>query len=98
VNAELQTDHHADKLAQIETRYEMTNEPLPELCPSFSIRQAAKQHRSSGEIVAKYRLKTLNDELTGARELAELWVTTRCAMARVEVNRCRPSSIKPKPI
>src|SRR5258708_35898736 len=64
-----------DKLAQIETRYEeLTNElSSQELLSSPSAYgKAAKQHRSLGEIVEKYRAwKTVNDELTGARELME---------------------------
>ena len=64
-----------DKLAQIETRYEeLTNElSSPELLSNPSAYgKAAKQHRSLGEIVERYRAwKTLNDELTGARELME---------------------------
>jgi len=62
-----------DKLAQIETRYEeLTNElSSPELLSNPSAYgKAAKQHRSLGEIVEKYRAwKTINDELIGAREL-----------------------------
>src|SRR5216684_3312462 len=65
-----------DKLAQIETRYEeLANElSSPELLSNPSAYgKAAKQHRSLGEIVEKYRVwKTLNDELIGARELTEL--------------------------
>ncbi len=64
-----------DKLAQIETRYEQLGDELssPELLANPSAYgKAAKQHRSLGEIVEKYRVwKTLNDELTGARELTE---------------------------
>src|SRR3984893_1909156 len=64
-----------DKLAQIETRYEeLTNElSSPELLSDPSAYgKAAKQHRGLGEIVEKYRAwKTLNDELTGARQLTE---------------------------
>ena len=64
-----------DKLAQIETRYEvLTNElSSPELLSNPSAYgKAAKQHRSLGEIVEKYRAwKTLNGELTGARQLTE---------------------------
>src|SRR6266566_4984819 len=63
-----------DKLAQIETRYEeLTNElSSPELLSEPSAYgKAAKQHRSLGEIVAKYRTwKSLNEQLSGARELA----------------------------
>jgi peptide chain release factor 1 len=64
-----------DKLAQIETRYEeMTNElSSPELLSNpTAYGKAAKQHRGLGEIVKKYRSwKTLNEELTGARQLME---------------------------
>jgi peptide chain release factor 1 len=64
-----------DKLAQIETRYEQLGEELysPELLSNPSAYgKAAKQHRSLGEIVEKYRAwKALNEELTGARELTE---------------------------
>jgi len=64
-----------DKLAQIETRYEeLTNElSSPELLSNPSAYgKAAKQHRSLGEIVEKYReLKSLTEELSGARELQE---------------------------
>jgi peptide chain release factor 1 len=64
-----------DKLAQIETRYEQLGDELssPELLSNPSAYgKAAKQHRSLGEIVEKYRVwKTLNEELTGARQLTE---------------------------
>jgi peptide chain release factor 1 len=64
-----------DKLAQIETRYEELSNELssPELLSNPSAYgKAAKQHRSLGEIVEKYRAwKTLNEELTGARQLTE---------------------------
>ncbi len=64
-----------DKLAQIETRYEeLTNElSSPELLANPSAYgKAAKQLRGLGEIVEKYRqLKSINEELTGARELQE---------------------------
>ncbi len=63
-----------DKLAQIETRYEeLANElSSPELLSNPSgYGQAAKQHRSLGEIVEKYRAwKSLSEQLSGARELA----------------------------
>src|ERR1043165_4427859 len=63
-----------DKLAQIETRYEeLTNElSSPELLANPSAYgKAAKQHRSLGEIVEKYRsYKTLAEQLAGARDLA----------------------------
>ncbi|HSP63483.1 MAG TPA: PCRF domain-containing protein, partial [Pyrinomonadaceae bacterium] len=64
-----------DKLAQIETRYEeLTNElSSPELLANPSAYgKAAKQLRGLGEIVKKYRqLKSINEELAGARELQE---------------------------
>src|SRR2546425_2666756 len=64
-----------DKLAQIETRYEELSNELssPELLSNPSAYgKAAKQHRSLGEVVEKYRTwKTLNEELTGARDLLE---------------------------
>jgi peptide chain release factor 1 len=62
-----------DRLAQIESRYEeLTNElSSPELLSNQSVyAKTAKQHSSLGEIVEKYRsLKSLQDQLTGAREL-----------------------------
>src|SRR5260221_1087856 len=79
-----------EKLEQIETRYEeLTNElSSPELLSNPSAYgKAAKQHRSLGEIVEKYRAwKTLNDELTGARELTELTEDEDMReLARVEI-------------
>ena len=63
-----------DKLAHIETRYEeLTNElSSPELLANpAAYGKAAKQHRSLGEVVEKYRSwKSLNEELQGARELS----------------------------
>jgi peptide chain release factor 1 len=62
-----------DKLAQIETRYQELTDELssPELLSNPSAYgKAAKQHRSLGEIVEKYRAHmTLEEELKGAREL-----------------------------
>src|SRR5713101_8383318 len=64
-----------DKLGQIETRYEeLTNElSSPELLANpAAYGKAAKQLRGLGEIVEKYRqLKSINEELAGARELQE---------------------------
>src|SRR5258706_5876620 len=79
-----------DKLAQIETRYEeLTNElSSSELLSNPSAYgKAAKQHRSLGEIVERYRAwKTLNDELTGARELMDHADDEEMrALARVEI-------------
>jgi peptide chain release factor 1 len=79
-----------DKLAQIETRYEQLSEELysPELLSNPSAYgKAAKQHRSLGEIVEKYRAwKALNEELTGARQLTESTEDEEMReMARVEI-------------
>src|SRR5882672_7308652 len=79
-----------DKLAQIETRYEeLTNElSSPELLSNPSAYgKAAKQHRSLGEVVAKYRSwKSLSEELTGARELmAQTEDEEMRELARVEI-------------
>src|ERR1700746_3742586 len=64
-----------DKLAQIETRYEeLTNElSSPELLSNpAAYAKAAKQLRSLGDVVEKYRAwKSLKDELAGARDLAD---------------------------
>src|SRR6185436_13434749 len=79
-----------DKLAQIETRYEeLTNElSSAELLSNPSAyAKAAKQHRSLEEIVEKYRaLKTLQEELAGARELVENAADEEMReLARVEI-------------
>jgi peptide chain release factor 1 len=64
-----------DKLAQIETRYEeLTNElSSPELWSNpAAYAKAAKQHRSLGEIVEKYReLISIKDQISGAFELQQ---------------------------
>ncbi len=64
-----------DKLAQIETRYEELTQELssPELLSNPSAYgKAAKQHRSLGEIVEKYRkLKDIEAQLSGAFELQQ---------------------------
>jgi peptide chain release factor 1 len=65
-----------EKLEQIEARYEALTEELytPELLsdqPAYA--KAAKQHRSLGEMVGKYReWKALREQLAGARELADM--------------------------
>src|SRR6266550_7479714 len=63
------------RLEQIEARYEeLANElSAPELlADQAAYTKAARQHRTLGTIVEKYRTwKTLNEELTGARELLE---------------------------
>src|SRR5688500_13461909 len=80
-----------DRLSQIETRYEeLTNElSSPELIADrAAYAKAARQHRSFGEIVEKYRhWKTLNAELTGARELVDNADDEMGEMARLEVER-----------
>jgi peptide chain release factor 1 len=79
-----------DKLAQIETRYEDLGSELssPELLANPSAYgKAAKQHRSLGEVVAKYRTwKSLSEELNGARELMEQTEDEEMReLARVEI-------------
>jgi peptide chain release factor 1 len=65
-----------EKLEQIEARYEELTREMssPEVYSDQSAyTKVAKQHRSLGEIVAKYRSwKSLNEEITGARELLEI--------------------------
>ncbi|MBA3767825.1 MAG: peptide chain release factor 1 [Acidobacteria bacterium] len=64
-----------EKLEQIEARYEELTKELssPEVFSDHvAYTKTAKQHRSIGEIVQKYRTwKTLREELAGARELLE---------------------------
>src|ERR1700730_3989817 len=64
-----------EKLAHIDARYEeLTNElSTPELIANPSAyAKAAKQLRTLGEMVEKYRQwKSLKEELAGARELLE---------------------------
>src|SRR5256714_2245839 len=78
-----------DKLAQIETRYEeMANElSSPELLSNPSAYgKAAKQHRSLGEVVEKYRTwKSLNEQLKGARELATTEDQDMRELAQIEI-------------
>jgi peptide chain release factor 1 len=64
-----------EKLEQIEARYEELTDELssPELLSDqAAYGKAAKQHRSLGEMVEKYRaFKSLKDQLAGARELLD---------------------------
>jgi peptide chain release factor 1 len=64
-----------EKLEQIEARYEALTAELsaPEIMSDQqAYAKAAKQHRSLGEIVGKYRsMKAVREELAGARELLE---------------------------
>src|SRR5688572_1859535 len=85
-----------DKLAQIETRYqELTNElSSPELLSNPSAYgKAAKQHRGLSEIVEKYRaLKSLQEELAGARDLTENAADEEMReLARVEIESLQAS-------
>src|SRR5258705_546740 len=64
-----------ERLEQIEARYEeLANElSAPELlADQKAYTKAARQHRTLGEIVEKYRaFKTLQSELSGAQELVD---------------------------
>ncbi|HMF57262.1 MAG TPA: peptide chain release factor 1 [Pyrinomonadaceae bacterium] len=79
-----------DKLEQISERYEKLTNQLssPELLSDpAAYGKAAKQHRSLGEMVEKYReWKSLKNELAGARELVELADDEEMReLARVEI-------------
>jgi peptide chain release factor 1 len=78
-----------DRLAQIETRYEeLTNElSSPELLSNPSAyAKAAKQHRSLGEVVEKYRsYKSLTEQLAGARDLANSEDADMRELAQIEI-------------
>ena len=79
-----------EKLEQIEARYEELTEELSSpdiMSDQTAYVKAAKQHRSLGEVVAKYReLKSLKDEIAGARELLDTADDEEMReMARVEV-------------
>ena len=80
-----------EKLEQIEARYEELTRELysPDvMSDQAAYVKAAKQHRSLGEIVAKYReLKSLREELTGAQELLDTADDEEMReMARAEVD------------
>ena len=80
-----------DKLAQIEARYEELTTELssPELLANPSAyAKAAKQHRTLGEVVDKYRhWKSLKGEWVGARELLDTADDDEMReMARTEVS------------
>jgi peptide chain release factor 1 len=80
-----------EKLEQIEARYESLTQELSSpdiMSDQTAYVKAAKQHRSLGEIVAKYReLKSLREELSGARELLDTAAEDEemREMARLEV-------------
>jgi peptide chain release factor 1 len=80
-----------EKLEQIESRYEeLTQEmALPDVMSDYAAyTKLAKQHRGLGEIVKKYReLKSLQEELSGARELLDTADDEEMReMARVEID------------
>ena len=80
-----------EKLEQIEARYEALAEELysPELiADQAAYGKAAKQHRSLGDMVKRYReWKTLKEELSGAREMFDMNADDEemRELARVEV-------------
>ena len=79
-----------DKLEQIEARYEELTAQLssPELlADQAAYAKAAKQHRSLGEMVGKYReWKTLRHELAGAREMLDSDDEEMRELARLELD------------
>jgi peptide chain release factor 1 len=80
-----------EKLEQIEARYEELTQELSSpdvMSDQTAYVKAAKQHRSLGEVVAKYReLKSLKDEIAGAQELLDTADDEEMhEMARVEVD------------
>lgn len=79
-----------ERLRQIEERYEALSQELssPELLADHAAySKAAKQHRSLGDIVTKYRSwNSLKEEMAGAREMLETADDDEMReMARVEV-------------
>ena len=80
-----------EKLEQIEARYEALSEELysPELvADQAAYGKAAKQHRSLGEMVKRYReWKSLKEQLAGAREMFDMNADDEemRELARVEV-------------
>jgi peptide chain release factor 1 len=84
-----------EKLEQIEARYEELTEQLssPDIMSDQSAyAKAAKQHRSLGEIVEKYReLKSLKAEMAGAREMLNTADDEEMReLARVEIDSLQP--------
>ncbi|HEX8650639.1 MAG TPA: peptide chain release factor 1 [Pyrinomonadaceae bacterium] len=78
-----------EKLEQIEARYEELTQELsaPELLSDqAAYTKAAKQLRSLGEMVEKYReYKSLRDQIAGAREMLEADDAEMRELARVEI-------------
>lgn len=80
-----------EKLEQIESRYEDLTRELSQpdvMSDQTAYVKAAKQHRSLGEIVAKYReLKVLKEELGGAEEMLNTVDDAEMVeLARVEID------------
>lgn len=79
-----------EKLAQIEKSYEELTEQISQ--PEFMSDMTAyarlmKQHRSLGEIVEKYReVRKMQEDLQGARDLAELGDDEMSEMAALEIS------------
>src|ERR1043165_8262634 len=65
-----------ERLAQIEKTYDELTEQIssPEIMSDMKVyAKTMKQHRSLGEVVAKYRdVKKMREDLAGAREIADL--------------------------
>jgi peptide chain release factor 1 len=85
-----------DKLAQIETRYQELTDELSSaelLSNPSAYGKAAKQHRGLSEIVEKYRaLKSLQEEIAGARDLSENAADEEMReLARVEIEALQAS-------
>ena len=83
-----------DRLKQIEERYEELSQELlsPELLADHTAySKVAKQHRSLGDTVAKYRYWTsLQAEMAGAREMLDTADDDEMReMARLEVDPCK---------
>jgi peptide chain release factor 1 len=90
-----------DRLEQIEARYEELTRELSQpdiMSDQAAYVKAAKQHRSLGEIVAKYReLRSLQEELAGAQELldtADDEEMREMARAEIEALQTRASQIE----
>jgi peptide chain release factor 1 len=84
-----------DELTQIESRYEELTNQLSSaelLSNPSAYGKAAKQHRSLGEVVEKYReLKSLNEQLAGARELLDHAGDDEMReLARIEIDALQP--------
>src|SRR5258707_1087192 len=78
-----------DKLDHIEKRYEELTEQLSDrelLSDQTAYTKVTKQHRSLGEVVAKYReYKNISEQLEGARELLEQGDDEMREMAQSEI-------------